>query len=377
MKKILYLVAIWSICISCKDEYIEKPEIRIDVSSIKNVYLEEITSDIKIFPLKLNGFLTDQCYIKSYADYYFIFDTQQEKIFVITSDGKHISTLDKKGRGAGEYLDLSCFAYNQEKQYLTIFNRSHQRFMNYSVPELNYIGGSKYHNYIMSMEYIDNNKLFVTKESELDASGALELLEIKKDSFYVNYSQKSNYVSIELSPDATITRNKKNEVLYTESGYCNIVYKIDSNGFTPIKKFDFGINNIAKKIWESDIDQEMNLMIEMQGKTFATLPQYVINNSAQQFCCWFLLKDKDNSDFPEKVVYIQNSKDEPKVIKDIKLKDIDNISLQAIGVINDYYVSIIEPELVDSTTLTDSQLSKDIVSMAKNKKELIVILYKL
>jgi hypothetical protein len=66
-------------------------------------------------------------------DYIYILDNQSEKIFIFSTDGKCINTIDARGGGPGEYVGLGTMCLSTDGQHLIVSDRLANRFLYFSL----------------------------------------------------------------------------------------------------------------------------------------------------------------------------------------------------------------------------------------------------
>lgn len=363
---------------ACAEQNIGIETIEIDLSIANEYYLDDISNDVKVIALESDSVIIGNVTnIKSYDDYNFIFDDLNRTIHAFDTNFKYVNTLYRHGRGPGEYLSFSTFAYDERSNELVIFERERQMLISYSLPNFKYIGQKKYDGYIMSMEFVSESLLFTVKEADFDILGTIELLDISTDSAKMRHSMGIGAISPEISPDQTITREADGSIFYTLPDFINIVYHITDKEFVPVKQISFGGSNMAEKYWDIDYGESLNIGTEMEDKTFAIMPQYSLVGKDNSFSCWFITESSTSQmQLPRTMCYRQDSKGNRQVISSLKLHDIDNIELHSLGLIDGYSVSIISPEEID-VKYSKSKISEEIIELSKNKDCLILVLYKL
>lgn len=377
MNKILLLISLHLLCICC-GRNIKVSDININTFKADDYALDVACSDVLVESLELDGqYLSNDYFLKSYNDYIFILDSKSHTIHILDKDFNYISLFDKHGRGQGEYISIGSFAYDSYNRELVIFDRTSKNFIGYDITELKHTRSIKYDSYIMAMEYLSSGVLFLTVEADGDDNGSLNIVKIEGDSIFTIYSQKENFMVVELSPDMTITHNENGSILYSKPSFINTLYSVDQNGFDSLLTFNFGESNVPLKFWNSSSDDDMNLMEVMGSQSFAIMPQYCMIGSQDKFSCWFLHQESDSRDYPSTFAYSQRSKDEIKVIKNLTIDGIEDISLKPIGIVDGYYVSIIESDEISNnkSVESDSKITEKI-GQAATSGDYVIIKYK-
>ena len=382
MNKHLYLLIVVMFSFGCSENNTnQKGIIEIDKEKAKTYILDEIARDVKVLPLLsdtlLMGNITN---IKNYGEYIFIFDEGLQQIHAYTKEFDYISTLNKIGRGHGEYLEFFTFAYDKNTNNITIFERYSGSFMNYQMPDFEFVGAEQADEYYMAMEYLPDGELFAVKESsrENPLYGALQILNKAKDS--VLHSYEIDDLSVEFSQDKHITIKPDGSILYICPGYQNTILKVTKTGIDTLGSIDFKNDNFPQKFWEMTLNNNKDLLIDYVEEYNPFLaPHYgVLCNDTLKFSCQIftsLYPEEGATNVPS-MLFVRNDKGEDILISALELKNINNVKLTAIGTVNGYYISVLYPEEIEANP-TDSKISKQVMDIAKtNPNTPILILYK-
>lgn len=130
-------LAVFFICIlifSCKDASKDKNEVQ-TINIALNTPLEPKefiakVSDIRFIPLEttqqslINRI--DKCVVK--GDRFYILDKKQQSVFIFTDEGKFITRINRLGKGANEYIDLTDFEIGEQGE-LIIFDAVNRRLL--------------------------------------------------------------------------------------------------------------------------------------------------------------------------------------------------------------------------------------------------------
>jgi len=112
-------------CKSNPNNILENDLIPIELDNIKDsVSFFDFFSKIEIIPLETinNSLLSQMNFVKviPYEGFIYILDTKQHLIQKFDSNGKYISTINKRGRGPGEYSLLSDFGIDSQNRTIEL-----------------------------------------------------------------------------------------------------------------------------------------------------------------------------------------------------------------------------------------------------------------
>ena len=137
----------------------------VDDEDAVEVAFEDVATDIRIVPLISDEPIGGCSELHCYGNEVFMSDKSTEYLYYFV-DGKLVSTLHAVGRGPGEYLGITHFAYSPTKKQLFISaigaidaTTSSLYIMKYSVPDMKYIGKVAFEGNLMSMACHDGDKI--------------------------------------------------------------------------------------------------------------------------------------------------------------------------------------------------------------------------
>lgn len=132
---------------SCKDipecqDAVQVIKIALDSSLEPQGFIDKV-SDIRFISLEttqqsiINRI--DKCIVK--GDRFYILDKKQQSVFVFTNEGKFITRINRLGKGANEYIELTDFEIGEEGE-LIVFDAISQRIL-FSNNEFDFIKSLK------------------------------------------------------------------------------------------------------------------------------------------------------------------------------------------------------------------------------------------
>lgn len=119
----LFIILLFNSCtsVNSRKEKLTVIDIESSINNYELVNLSDYASDLKYIQLETN----DSALIGAIANIVYecnkiYISDQSESIYVFDTEGKHLKTLNKKGRGPGEYNRLVNFFVNPDNGYLHI-----------------------------------------------------------------------------------------------------------------------------------------------------------------------------------------------------------------------------------------------------------------
>lgn len=135
MKILLFILCVF--ILSCKDVSKDKAgisfiEIALDSPIEPENFINKV-SGFRFIPLEAREQLIisgiDKCVVK--PDHFYILDKKQQSIFVFTHEGKFVSQINKLGRGAAEYIELTDFEIGNQGEFI-IFDAVGRKLLFYN-----------------------------------------------------------------------------------------------------------------------------------------------------------------------------------------------------------------------------------------------------
>lgn len=142
-KAIVYLLLACAFSISCSKGKVQKQkDLTVDLmGDVKDSIGYSLFVDSIEY---VNLEVTDSCLIGEITDMaisrdrMFIFDVQQQTIWIFDRDGKYLNRISRKGEGPGEYAYISQFEYDDRKNHIGVLSRGQQALLFYT-PEGEYV----------------------------------------------------------------------------------------------------------------------------------------------------------------------------------------------------------------------------------------------
>lgn len=307
-----------------------------------SAYLDDITTDIHIIELEFpDGIDLGRInHIKSYKDFILVFDRfQTRKITVFKNDGSFVGQLNKIGRGPGEYLNLDAFALDYINERLIVYERQNGLYF-YSFPELNFIKFHPENRYFQNIEILKNNFLLTVTEAfpKLNQSQAIELMDLSLFT-YEKVDLPASLIQTELSYGNTFSNRDNGSLLYASPGYFTNVYMIKDSDFENLFSIDFGMNKIPEDEWKSENPEVFERAVILSHTPRAFWVQNVLFND-EHASFYFLFENPANN-----YLAICSLKEQDCfTLSELMLADRLPAIPAPLGVMGDYYLSIIYPE---------------------------------
>jgi len=195
-------------------------EINIDPNLLhKNLKLSEVFDTIRYMQLETNKIsllgLVQKMRVSN-SRYFFLTGFFSERIIVFKKEnGKHLLTIDKNGRGPGEYVRAIDLYVDPDDQFFEIYSRGLKKIIRYNNEGL-YLYEENIERYLNSFTRLNQNLvLYADSQLLIKREGKLtELIEI--DPYFIgddnNFSNYKNTVSFGRSIDNNIYQITNNGV---------------------------------------------------------------------------------------------------------------------------------------------------------------------
>ena len=235
MKKIILMSMVALFVTGCKqksseDAYVINPDDAIDVR------FEDVATDVRIVPLQseepIGGYHNLQCI----GDEVMIQDNNDYKVYYF-KNGKYQSTLNSVGRGPGEYTRIRSICYDTDRRVLYLQpNDINNVILQYSVPEMKYLGSLKTPAAIGSLNLYDDNTLML--EMSNDDGSSLYLYDINTQEITGKVLDLTVYQgsNVEIALGGF---NKKSH-LVSIFGTTNQLYNCTGQEIETVLKFNYG-----------------------------------------------------------------------------------------------------------------------------------------
>ncbi len=297
MKKIIYLLSIILVLISCKKQTNENYKIPINLEPNNNSETEKLFSISNITPLETS----DSCLLGRITKVFFqknklsVFVKRQKEILQFGYDGKFIQKMHKIGRGPGEYRFIADCAIDLNTDNISIINAGHLK---------EYTTNGKF---IKSFKVFDEEISAVNRIAIINDS-TVALFAMFNDKDCLTYSKKTETFTTKTSITPLWAREnipftsgkyfyKNQNILNHFEGFSNKVYSVDEKGYHLKYEWDFGMYNfeyeksplidILKKSSSRENQKKLNYYLEK----YALLFQHNIENEKYIITC-FVHKNK-------------------------------------------------------------------------------------
>lgn len=262
-----------------------------------DVMFEDVAGNIRIVPLSGDEPLYGFDYIRCYGDDVFAVDLGHEYVYYF-KDGKHESTLGSIGRGPGEYITINQILYDSERKILNLINlTSRECIMQYSVPDMKYIGKIDMPSRIEAVRFYDDNTLLVALEQ--DSEKGLYLFDLNTKEVKRKVCNLSQYQFT----NSTLTTEgiDKDCHIITLMGPDNALCQVTDNGLDTLFRFNYGKEGAAQVFYGplnsmEDADKYLEYLFSNEDK-FRGCYNYHADKNGVSFWYSTLLKAKDHFHF--------------------------------------------------------------------------------
>ncbi|MCF6243002.1 MAG: 6-bladed beta-propeller [Bacteroidales bacterium] len=329
MKKIYLLSIVWLhvLLASCVDitnnENLEK--IIINPNDAEEVKLSEFIDSIIYIKLQSDS----NCYTGIVSDilikkkYIYLNDMSRNAISVFDKKGRLVSSLNKKGKGRGEYIMISGFFVDSLEKTVQVLDGIKNQIITYSNIKFEYIQKKeifhivantvrKHYNYLYYSTHRIDNLLDTSSTNTTNAD-----IIICKDNHVIKtiFPKKiiTNHSYFSVYPES-FTLNDNNN-LFASIMFDNTFYQLDGLNAIPILKIDFqkyGIDN--EYISLSSTEEQMKYISSIENKGKAMLPFLTVNNNdllSFSYCVNIGNRADEDYNFPfefRTYLYFKNSK---------------------------------------------------------------------
>lgn len=356
-------------CTDSKKDITEIASIKVVAENKTTCFIDEIATDVLCSNLELpnNLFLGEITDIVGLSDSLLLFhDFYSKRVHLFTQTGKWINTLNKQGRGHGEYFDIESFAIDRFNSQLMIYDHNGKKFVYYSIPEFEYLKKEPIKNSLMAFALIAPDKMLLisdeiknkTLETTICQGPILYDLKTKefKENDFDNFSS-----SIYLSYPRTLSLIN-NQYYYAYPDANSIVYKFTSKGeIEPLVRFDFGNKSGNQTFWEcSDILEFNDILVDNE---YALMPHF-FTFSKELYSFFFINGDAQQA---SSMALCSINGEKSFVYEDIKVRGIEMPPLRPVGVLNESYICFIYPSACefDEEEIQKSPISQMIAEKLK------------
>ena len=215
---------------SSEDAYVINPDDAIDV------LFEDVATDVRVVPLQSDKPI-GSCYsMQCIGDVVLILENNYQSVDFF-KDGKLLATLNKAGRGRGEYTSINRFCYDPERKVLYVnHNGEKDAILQYSVPEMQYIGTLNVGTTVESIKLYDDNALMLSIRDG-NESGCF-LYDIESQTITTKVCDLTIYQG--QNGDNVLGGFNKKSHLVSLFGATNQLYNYSGKELEPVFMFNYG-----------------------------------------------------------------------------------------------------------------------------------------
>lgn len=202
----------------------------------------------------------DKCVVT--PDSWLVFDKQQSKVFRFNRhSGEYLNSFGAKGRGPFEYIRLSDFTYNEERNIVLLCDEVGDQIIRYDINGKGIPGGTYKSPPNLHIDYIEyyNGKIYGLR-AKANRTKDPPIVVVNPASNTIEYSiaLTPNYFEDQVNPilaaHVPIQLNKSFDGIYVTQLLNDTVYKIVGDGALPVCSFEFNDLYPSKSyIAETDI----------------------------------------------------------------------------------------------------------------------------
>jgi len=251
----LFVSTLFVSCVKTRDKSIT-PTYKIDPETSKVFLYSEHFDELKYLKLELD-LLNPIGRIKQlicYNDGYFIFDNITNKVFHYSLEGKIRFVLNRKGKGPGEYQEISSISLSYPDSLLVIYDKSAASIKFYSTLNGRF-KKALYLQYLpLSITYFGDEKIVAYMNFNSHPKEVHE----KEPHNLIYFNDPAKILSSFLPYDPNLAFPNYSANTFTGSGsrkfftppFYNEVFVLDSKSCTPFLTIDFGKYNFNEKVFE-------------------------------------------------------------------------------------------------------------------------------
>jgi len=201
--------------------------LEIDPHKAQNTNISEFASSISYIKLETNV----NCLVSSISDFtvyddrFYFIDYHQELVYCFNNEGKFVFKIDKKGKGPGEFINISSFAIDKENRQLLIYDRSKMEVLYYNL-EGTYQKSDRVKFQRAEMGIIDSKSYYFYNYDMPDPSFVLQRIERNSTrliSEHIRQCRNTDYLRHTVF-------NHDNSRLTFNYGFNDTIFSINSDG---------------------------------------------------------------------------------------------------------------------------------------------------
>lgn len=266
MKRAKYMIVCsLFIFFSCNQRHKNSTDVTeylIPVRTNEEILLSDIMSDFEIILLETteHSILGEILKIELYGELIYILSNNQ--IFVFEQNGKFKQTINKIGRGPGEYTEIKDFDIFSETLY--ILDRTGQNVLAYDL-QGNHINTENIGMWAQKLIVLNENEILIYSGEEdnsfnqckfsvvgnnVEITGLIPIDRQKSKFLHVN--AKQNFV-------------RHDSIIYFHEAFNDVVYKINKGRIEPIYRFVYDGLNVPDSFFDKNFDNIFSFFQEFNA----------------------------------------------------------------------------------------------------------------
>lgn len=239
-------------------------EFKIDIEGAKT-HIEDRVDSVEIVPFEFSteSILSEISKIDFFKERYYVLDNAQHDLKIFGANGVFIDKINSFGKGPGEYLFLTDFTIQKDREQLVLLAQEKNTLLLYSLLG-DHVCDVEMDRDILLLSCIQfwGNQFFYFAHNP--KQGSLNQLHISDENFAIKSSQLPSDMksSTVLTFNAFSVRNNDVTFHYPQE---NRVYGLDGkNKFQPIYTFNFGKYQLpeqAIELLKKEPDDEADIMV--------------------------------------------------------------------------------------------------------------------
>ena len=230
------------------------------------------SSDIVALEANDNSLIADVDKVLMEEDFFAVVDKRSNKILTFRYDGSHIATINRKGRGPQEYVNMSNATIDTKGKHFVVYDDMTERIILY-----NYDGDwvkSFKHDVLIDELVAKDGVLYVAHYRTMDNSeDYIASIELKSEEVKQIYGFPNQYDTNVGVRGTTLTATTDG-VLFTYI-LDNAIYEVKQGKVTAKYNFDFGSRNSAGVVNQSANSDEL------ADKIFDSKCIYALSNTIE------------------------------------------------------------------------------------------------
>ena len=237
-----------------------------DASDCQEVAFEDVATDIRIVPLisdePIDELFRPACYgsttVAVSADLFSLY---------FFEDGRLTAKLNKVGRGRGEYLFISKYAYSPSTRTVYVYSGQDDAMLKYSVPDMTFKGSFEISNVTSFAEHDDTTLIVRMKYQDRNGIYFVDA----RDGQVRRMLKESNGFSATIASVGSIGYYTPEHRILSEVGSVNTVSEVPaeiSQDEKILLRFDFGQDGVPAKFDNMELSEE-GLDLLMEYATYA------------------------------------------------------------------------------------------------------------